>query len=108
MKRYFVNTGEGNVHLTEWGEKGRPVIFCLHGLGSTGLSFIEVADKLKDDFRIISVDAPGHGKTPPFGQAAQYEMPSMVKWVNRLITDLNIDPFYFLSHSWGSFVALYY
>ena len=108
MERYFVRTGEFNVHLTEWGEKGRPVIVCLHGLGSTSLSFIEVAEQLQDDFRIISIDAPGHGKTPPFDQALQYEMPSMVKWLNHLITYLEIDQFYFLSHSWGSFVALYY
>jgi pimeloyl-ACP methyl ester carboxylesterase len=63
MKRYFINDGEINVHVTEWGDTNKPVIFCLHGLGSTSLSFIEIAEKLKMEFRIISIDAPGHGKT---------------------------------------------
>ncbi|MBA2176215.1 hypothetical protein H0266_15060 [Halobacillus locisalis] len=44
MKRYFIHE-----RVTEWGEKRRPVILCLHGLGSTGLSFIEIAEELKDD-----------------------------------------------------------
>ncbi|MFK3959245.1 alpha/beta hydrolase [Guptibacillus hwajinpoensis] len=108
MKRYFLSAETLNVHLTEWGEKGLPVIFCLHGLGSTSLSFIELAEQLKERYRVIAVDAPGHGKTPPFVHAEEYEMPHMARWVNKIINNLQIDRFYFLSHSWGSFVALYY
>ncbi len=108
MKRYFVNNGELKAHITEWGKENNPVIFCLHGLGSTSLSFIEVAARLKDEFRIISVDAPGHGKTPPFETTEEYEMPSMVEWLNSIINILMINKIYFLSHSWGSCVSLYY
>ena len=46
------------------GNNEKPVIFCLHELGSTSLSFIEIAEELKEEYRFISVDAPGHGKTP--------------------------------------------
>ncbi|KAA0549552.1 alpha/beta hydrolase [Bacillus sp. BGMRC 2118] len=108
MKRYFVNVGELEVHITEWGNEKNPVIFCLHGLGSTSLSFIEIGELLKDEFRIISVDAPGHGKTPPFESTEEYEMPAMAKWINSIINILKINKIYFLSHSWGSCVSLYY
>ncbi|UFU00085.1 alpha/beta hydrolase [Radiobacillus kanasensis] len=108
MHRYFINNGEINVHVTEWGDRNNPVIFCLHGLGSTSLSFIEIADKLKDNFRIVAMDAPGHGKTAPFKTSEQYEMPSIVKWLNNILEKLNIGKFYSLSHSWGSFVSLFY
>lgn len=109
MKRYFLNNETvTNVHVTEWGIKESPVIFCLHGLGSTSLSFIEVAESLKDCYRIIAVDAPGHGKTPPFKRVEEYEMPQMANWLNNILDHLQIDHFYFLSHSWGSFVALFY
>lgn len=30
------------------------------------MSFIEVAEQLKDEFRLISIDAPGHGRTDHF------------------------------------------
>lgn len=108
MKRYFIHDGDMNVHITEWGCKTNPAIFCLHGLGSTGLSFIEIAEELKEEFRIVSIDAPGHGKTPPFLDAEKYEYPQLALWINRILDILEIETFYFLSHSWGSFVALYY
>ncbi|WLD93857.1 alpha/beta fold hydrolase [Alkalihalobacillus sp. AL-G] len=108
MKRYFINNGELDVHITEWGNKNKPVIFCLHGLGSTSLSFIEIAEHLKDEYRLISIDAPGHGKTLPLETAEDYEMPRLVMWLNELFDQLEIHQFYFLSHSWGSFVSLFY
>ncbi|MFD1736861.1 alpha/beta fold hydrolase [Bacillus salitolerans] len=108
MKRYFVNDGEINVHVTEWGSKDKPVIFCLHGLGSTSFSFIEIAEELKIDYRIICIDAPGHGKTDIFSRAESYEMPVLANWLDKIVEILKINKFYFLSHSWGSFVSLFY
>ncbi len=45
MKRYYINDGDIDVHITKGGDKGKPIIFCLHGLGSTSLSFIEIAEE---------------------------------------------------------------
>ncbi|MGE6540641.1 alpha/beta fold hydrolase [Bacillus luti] len=108
MKRYYISNEKINVHITEWGNNDKPVIFCLHGLGSTSLSFIEIAEELKEEYRFISVDAPGHGKTPPFERTEDYEMHNLANWLNEIINELRIEHFYFLSHSWGSFVALFY
>ncbi|WP_421383084.1 alpha/beta fold hydrolase [Bacillus salacetis] len=108
MKRYFIQNGTMPVHITEWGSRNDEVIFCLHGLGSTSLSFIDVAEDLQKDYRIISVDAPGHGKTPPFPSQEDYEMPRMAEWMDDIVNILKLNEFYFLSHSWGSFVHLFY
>ncbi|RWS44624.1 alpha/beta hydrolase [Bacillus mycoides] len=108
MKRYYINNENINVHITEWGNNDKPVIFCLHGLGSTSLSFIEIAEELKEEYRFISVDAPGHGKTAPFERTEDYEMQNLANWLKEVINELRIEHFYFLSHSWGSFVALFY
>ncbi|MEH7115689.1 alpha/beta hydrolase [Neobacillus niacini] len=108
MKRYIINDGEINVHVTEWGSENKPVIFCLHGLGSTSLSFIEIAEELKNDYKIFSIDAPGHGKTDIFSRVESYEMPALANWLDKIVDILKIDRFYFLSHSWGSFVSLFY
>ncbi|MED0960521.1 alpha/beta hydrolase [Bacillus paramycoides] len=108
MKRYYIKNEKINVHITEWGNNYKPVIFCLHGLGSTSLSFIEIAENLKDDFKFIAIDAPGHGKTPPFERTEEYEMQHLAYWLNEIVSALKIERFYFLSHSWGSFVALFY
>lgn len=108
LKRYFINNGNIDVQITEWGSKNNPVIFCLHGLGSTSLSFIEIAEQLKAEYRLISIDVPGHGKTSPFESAEEYEMPRLATWLNDLLNHLEIEQFYFLSHSWGSLVSLFY
>ncbi len=108
VNRYCIKIGGKDVRVTEWGESGNPVVFCLHGLGSTSLSFIEIAEGLEDDFHVFAVDAPGHGQTDPFDREEDYEMPEMVEWVDRVVDSLHIERFYFLSHSWGSFVALFY
>ena len=63
LNRYFVNDGKIDVYVTEWGEKDKPIIFCLHGLGSTSLSFIEVAEKLKmiiELFLLMLLDMERH------------------------------------------------
>ncbi|AJH20184.1 MULTISPECIES: alpha/beta hydrolase [Bacillus] len=108
MKRYYINNEKINAHITEWRNNEKSVIFCLHGLGSTSLSFIEIAEELKEEYRFISIDAPGHGKTPPFERTEDYEMLNLANWLNEIINELRIEHFYFLSHSWGSFVALFY
>ncbi len=81
MKRCFIHDGKLNVHITEWGTKSKPVILCLHGLGSTSLSFIEIAEELKGEYRFVSIDIPGHGKTPPFEEAENYEYPKLARFL---------------------------
>lgn len=108
MKRYMIHCQDINVRVTEWGERDKPVIFCLHGLGSTALSFIEVADKLQHDFRILAIDAPGHGMSQSFQDDHAYDFPRFCEWLNQVLDMLDVNRFYFLSHSWGSFIHLYY
>lgn len=95
MKRYYINNEKLNVHITEWGENNKPVIFCLHGLGSTSLSFIEIAEELKEEYRLISIDAPGHGKTPPFERTEDNEMQNLANWLNEIMNELKIEHFIF-------------
>ncbi|MFI8687117.1 alpha/beta fold hydrolase [Rossellomorea sp. NPDC077527] len=108
MKRYFIQNRNQQIHISEWGNPQNPVMICLHGLGSTSLSFIEIAYELKEEFRIISIDAPGHGKTTPFELREEYEMEKMADWLDEVISLLKVQSFYFLSHSWGSLVSLFY
>jgi pimeloyl-ACP methyl ester carboxylesterase len=98
LKRYYIQHRNLDIHITEWGDPSDAVIFCLHGLGSTSLSFTEVAEELKEDYRIISIDAPGHGKTPPFENEKDYELDKMADWINEVVVLLEINSFYFLSH----------
>lgn len=108
MQEYFIETKGIKTRVVEWGNKDKPVVLCLHGLGSTALSFIELADILKDDYRFIAIDLPGHGKTLPFKDSADFTMPKLAHFVDSVCKILEISQFYLLSHSWGAQISMYF
>ncbi|MCU5097145.1 alpha/beta fold hydrolase [Bacillus wiedmannii] len=108
MNHFFVEFGEYEASVCEWGDKSNPQIICCHGLGSTKLSFIEIAELLKDKFHIVSFDLPGHGKTPSFGKDEDYGASHLTKWVVALLEQLGKETFHIVAHSWGASVALHY
>lgn len=97
-----------DVRVCKWGSDDNPTIICFHGLGSTNLSFLEIGELLKDKYHIISIDLPGHGRTPVFENDEDYGIPNLIKWVSDVIKLLNKDNFYILAHSWGGCIALHY
>lgn len=108
MKQHFLNNNNTKVRVCEWGRKENPTIICLHGLGSTNLSFLELGELLKDNYYIISIDLPGHGRTPAFENDEDYGIPNLIKWVSDVIELVEKDSFYILAHSWGGCIALHY
>jgi len=58
--RYIVVNGL-RTYYEEAGE-GIPIV-CIHAAGQDTLMYRHVLEGLSDEFRVISIDAPGHGKT---------------------------------------------
>jgi 3-oxoadipate enol-lactonase len=48
------------VHVEESGPQGGPLLFCLHGIGSSSASFEQLARDLGDVVRVARWDAPGY------------------------------------------------
>lgn len=108
MNQKFFRNEHVNVRVCEWGNKENPTIICLHGLGSTNLSFLQIAEMLENDYYILSIDLPGHGQTPVFAQESDYSIPNLTNWLARVLEVLDQDKFYLLAHSWGGDIALHY
>lgn len=108
MKEVYIDNKDIKARIHELGNERNPMIICIHGLGSTSLSFIELAHLLKNEYHIISIDLPGHGKTPQFLRLEDYEMPNMIRWVDKIISHVTVGSFYLLAHSWGADIALHY
>lgn len=108
MKQYFVNNESIKAQISEWGSKENPTIICIHGLGSTSLSFIELGELLSDKYHIFSIDLPGHGKTPAFEYDKDYGIPYLINWISKVIDLIEKDSFYLMGHSWGGCIALHY
>ena len=62
----FAETPGGmSVHYRDQGCQGCPAIILVHGSNSSLHTFESLVDHLKDRYRLISYDQPGHGLTGP-------------------------------------------
>lgn len=99
----------GVVNYLEFGDAKNPTIICLHGLAGNGLySFGELVPLLQEDFHLILLDNPGHGKTAPFPNEDNYLFANLARWVERAAAKIVEGPFYIMGHSWGADIALHH
>jgi pimeloyl-ACP methyl ester carboxylesterase len=83
--------------------QGRPLVL-VHGLGTDHTRWRPVADRLVDDFRCVSVDLPGHGRSPDTG----CDVLSAAAGIHELVTGLGLAAPVVVGHSLGASVALIY
>ena len=57
----YVPAAGFEVHVTEWGDPGRPPLVMWHGLARTGRDFDEAARALSDTYFVICPDTIGRG-----------------------------------------------
>jgi len=108
MQEYIVEAKGIKTRVVEWGDRDKPVILALHGNGHTCYDFIELASLILEDYRFLSVDLPGHGKTECFSNPENYGYPQSAEWLNNVEKALEINNFYLLGHSQGAYIALFY
>lgn len=60
-KSIYVKCGRYEMHATEWGATGAPVIVMWHGLARTGRDFDDLAALLAGTYRVICPDTVGRG-----------------------------------------------
>lgn len=83
--------------------KGKPVVL-LHGYLESLEIWNDFSESLANDFRVIAIDLPGHGKSGITGNIATMEF--MAGSVNIVLEHLNIPQVFVIGHSMGGYVAL--
>jgi pimeloyl-ACP methyl ester carboxylesterase len=83
--------------------KGMPVVL-LHGYLETSEIWQSFAERMAANFRVITVDFPGHGFSDSCG--ATYTMEFMAAVVRELVESLDLDKVFLTGHSLGGYVAL--
>ncbi|BFM16811.1 alpha/beta hydrolase [Maricurvus nonylphenolicus] len=97
----YCNTNGIKLFYQESGQ-GEPVLF-LHGLGSCGEDWQDQIDAFSHDYRVITVDTRGHGRSDkPLGP---YNMPTYASDVINLLDHLGIKRCHLVGFSMGGMIA---
>lgn len=79
-------------------------LILLHGFLGNKELWNELMHRWKNYFRVISIDLPGHGKSPAIGYVHEMEM--MGDLILAVYEELRIRKAAILGHSMGGYVAL--
>jgi pimeloyl-ACP methyl ester carboxylesterase len=93
------------IHYRDTGEG--PGIVMVHGYTGNSRNWALTVPALRDRFRCVSVDLPGHGLSDRPADAAVYTLPAMAETVVVAMRTLGIDSATVMGHSMGGMVAGY-
>ena len=106
----FVNSSPHMWHIQDTQNQEKkpeqlPTLLLIHGAGASAHSWRLVLNCLKNDFRVIVVDLPGHGFTK-LGTRNRSSLELMTIDLAIMLKKLKIQPNLIIGHSAGSAVAI--
>ncbi|WP_394781205.1 alpha/beta fold hydrolase [Undibacterium sp.] len=108
----FVNNNGTSIYCEEHGS-GEPLVL-MHGFTSSSKQWhmTGFVDGLKDAYRLILIDARGHGQSDKPHDAATYALEHRLADINTVLDALDITTSHFLAYSMGGWqtfgMALHY
>jgi pimeloyl-ACP methyl ester carboxylesterase len=90
------------IHFTDKG-KGDTLVF-LHGFLESAKIWKGFSKKLSDDFRVITIDLPGHGESENVDEVHSMELQADV--VFRILEECKVRKCLMTGHSMGGYVTL--
>lgn len=107
MNRGKIEINGQRIAYYESSGKGQPILF-LHGNSMSGLSFEkQFASPLGEEYRLVALDLPGHGKSGPAPDPkAAYTLPAYAAMVSEFVKILEIDDAVLVGWSLGGHVLL--
>ncbi|MBO55017.1 MAG: hypothetical protein CL886_05075 [Dehalococcoidia bacterium] len=100
----FVVANNITHHYLEWGDTSAKPLVMLHGIGLCAHLWNWTAQKLADNYHVLSVDMRGHGDSqkPETG----YTFEELAKDLNSVVSALGLEKPYIIGHSAGGSAAI--
>lgn len=95
------------VHYRDQGRRDGPVLVLLHGSNSSLQTWGPLVERLGGDYRIVTLDLPGHGLTGGTPDK-DYSASGMIAAVDVVAAKLNLDDYILGGNSMGGWVAWRY
>lgn len=102
----WLELGDLQIHVQEWGDPGSPLLVLLHGLASSSHMFDLIAPALGDYFHVVAPDQRGHGLSdkPDTG----YDFETISRDLDQLLNAYGVQQAILFGHSWGAYTTLDY
>ncbi|KAK9776232.1 putative AB hydrolase-1 domain-containing protein [Seiridium cardinale] len=114
MKSNFVaKPGGTKLHYLQSGSDTGPLLICLHGLGGSTETFRPLLPRLPQSYKIILLDFPGFGKSPPptgppsVGQHV-VDLHHVIKSLQEKTSGSEEKKVVIIGHSLGTVIALHF
>ena len=103
MATDFVIDLHGPIRGIDFGGEGR-VVLLLHGLSGAAINWTDVGPRLAPHGRVVAIDLPGFGRTPPAGRSAR--VGPQADLVAELIEGMTSEPAVVIGNSMGASIAM--
>ena len=87
-------------HYLDWGNEGKETLIFLHGGLQQGHSWDFVALSLAADYRVLALDARGHGDSQ-WAPDGDYSLDAHLRDLDGLVDVLGLEQFILVGHSMG-------
>lgn len=100
-----MNTMKKNYSVYGSGE----TVLLLHGSMASKEQWTSLARLLSDNYRVITIDLLGYGKSPMPASPEKYDLEQESQHILSTLTEVeNLDSYHVIGHSYGGAVGLYH
>ena len=82
-----------------------PSIVLIHGMGSAATAWKPIIPSLAKQFKVITVDLPGHGQST-YSPMQSMDPTSLAKLVVKNLSDIGVNDFHLVGNSLGGWISL--
>ncbi len=97
------STSLGEIGVSDEGSADAPALICMHGIPGSTRDFRYLAPLLSSSFRVLRLDMPGFGSTPPSSISTIDDWAAVPGAVAEA---LEIDRYFLMGHSFGGGAAI--
>ena len=108
MHEHVVDCRGLNIHVVEWGADHERTLLLHHGFLDHARSWDPVAERLARQYRVLAMDARGHGDSAWIGRGGYYFFQDYVLDLDDVIERLAAPPLILVGHSMGGMVCSLY
>lgn len=106
VKREFIDSAHGQIHLRKAGElSSKPTIICLHMVPKSGRSFASLMPELSKDRLVLAPDYPGYGESSALSYERPPEISDYADSVEHLVKHFALEQVVLIGYHTGSMVA---